>query len=80
MYAACATAYRDGRAGHITSDDDVLDVDLDLAVPKVMGGPAGDLTNPEQMVAAPVRIRRPGRPKNILSNRNRTPAKRDHDG
>ena len=50
VYAATATAYGDGRDGHVTSDDDVLD--LDLAVPKEMGGPGGDLTNPEQMFAA----------------------------
>ncbi len=50
VYSARATAYGDGRNGHVTSDDDVLD--LDLAVPKEMGGPGGDLTNPEQMFAA----------------------------
>ncbi len=50
VYAATATAYGDGRNGHVTSDDDVLD--LDLAVPKQMGGPGGDLTNPEQLFAA----------------------------
>ncbi|MDN5853538.1 MAG: Ohr family peroxiredoxin [Actinomycetia bacterium] len=50
VYAARATAYGDGRGGHVTSDDDVLD--LDLAVPVEMGGTGGDLTNPEQMFAA----------------------------
>ena len=50
IYSAQATAYGDGRNGHVTSDDDVLD--LDLAIPKEMGGPGGDLTNPEQMFAA----------------------------
>ena len=50
VYSARATAYGDGRDGHVTSDDDVLD--LDLAVPKEMGGPGGELTNPEQMFAA----------------------------
>ena len=50
IYSARATAYGDGRNGHVTSDDDVLD--LDLAIPKEMGGPGGDLTNPEQMFAA----------------------------
>jgi lipoyl-dependent peroxiredoxin len=50
VYSARATAYGDGRNGHVTSDDDVLD--LDLAVPEEMGGPGGDLTNPEQMFAA----------------------------
>lgn len=50
VYAARATAYGDGRAGHVTSDDDVLD--LDLTVPRELGGQGGDLTNPEQMFAA----------------------------
>jgi osmotically inducible protein OsmC len=50
VYTARATAYGDGRNGHVTSDDDVLDVDL--AVPKSMGGPGGDLSNPEQLFAA----------------------------
>jgi lipoyl-dependent peroxiredoxin len=50
LYTAHATAYGDGRSGHVTSDDDVLDVDL--AVPKSMGGPGGDLSNPEQLFAA----------------------------
>src|ERR1700733_8890976 len=50
LYTAHATAYGDGRNGHVTSDDDVLDVDL--AVPKGMGGPGGELTNPEQLFAA----------------------------
>jgi osmotically inducible protein OsmC len=49
-YTAHATAYGEGRSGHVTSDDDVLD--LDLAVPTSMGGPGGDLTNPEQLFAA----------------------------
>jgi Ohr subfamily peroxiredoxin len=49
-YTARATAYGDGRNGHVTSDDDVLDVDL--AVPTAMGGPGGDLSNPEQLFAA----------------------------
>jgi Ohr subfamily peroxiredoxin len=50
LYTARATAYGDGRAGTVTSDDDVLD--LDLAIPKEMGGPGGDHTNPEQLFAA----------------------------
>lgn len=50
VYTAHATAYGDGRNGHVTSDDDVLDVDL--AVPKEMGGPGGELSNPEQLFAA----------------------------
>jgi lipoyl-dependent peroxiredoxin len=50
LYTARATAYGDGRSGSVTSDDDVLD--LDLALPKEMGGPGGELTNPEQLFAA----------------------------
>ena len=50
LYTARATAYGEGRNGHVTSDDDVLDVDL--AVPASMGGPGGDLSNPEQLFAA----------------------------
>jgi Ohr subfamily peroxiredoxin len=34
----------------VTSDDDVLD--LELAVPAAMGGPGGEKTNPEQLFAA----------------------------
>ena len=50
IYTAVATATGDGRSGHVTSSDGVLD--FDLAVPKEMGGPGGDLTNPEQLFAA----------------------------
>lgn len=50
LYRTTVTAYGDGRNGQVTSDDDVLD--LDLTVPKEMGGPGGDLTNPEQLFAA----------------------------
>jgi osmotically inducible protein OsmC len=50
IYTARATAYGDGRSGHVTSDDDVLDVDL--AIPQEMGGPGGELSNPEQLFAA----------------------------
>lgn len=50
LYTATVTAYGDGRGGSVTSDDDVLD--LDLAVPTAMGGPGGDKTNPEQLFAA----------------------------
>ena len=49
-YTASATATGDGRNGHVRSSDGVLD--LDLAVPKEMGGPGGALTNPEQLFAA----------------------------
>src|SRR3954452_6932733 len=50
LYTARATAYGDGRSGSVTSDDDVLD--FDLAVPKELGGPGGEKTNPEQLFAA----------------------------
>ena len=50
IYTASATATGDGRNGHVRSSDGVLD--LDLAVPKEMGGPGGALTNPEQLFAA----------------------------
>ena len=49
LYTASATATGDGRSGHTRSSDGVLD--LDLAVPKEMGGPGGALTNPEQLFA-----------------------------
>ncbi|MDY7087035.1 MAG: organic hydroperoxide resistance protein [Actinomycetota bacterium] len=50
LYTASATASGDGRNGHVRSSDGVLD--LDLAVPKEMGGPGGALSNPEQLFAA----------------------------
>jgi Ohr subfamily peroxiredoxin len=50
VYTASATATGDGRGGRTRSSDGVLD--LDLAVPKEMGGPGGALTNPEQLFAA----------------------------
>ncbi|MFI7545449.1 organic hydroperoxide resistance protein [Actinoplanes sp. NPDC049599] len=50
VYTASATATGDGRGGHTRSSDGVLD--LDLAVPKEMGGPGGHLSNPEQLFAA----------------------------
>ncbi|HVE64168.1 MAG TPA: organic hydroperoxide resistance protein [Mycobacteriales bacterium] len=49
LYTAEATAYG-GRAGRATSSDDRLDVELD--VPKELGGDGGDGTNPEQLFAA----------------------------
>ena len=39
MYTAVATATGDGRNGHATSEDGILD--LDLRIPKEMGGPGG---------------------------------------
>ncbi len=49
LYTAEATA-TGGREGRASSSDGVLDVAL--AVPKEMGGPGGDATNPEQLFAA----------------------------
>lgn len=49
IYTTTATAHGDGRNGHVTSDDDLLSVDV--LVPKEMGGPGG-ATNPEQLFAA----------------------------
>jgi lipoyl-dependent peroxiredoxin len=50
VYTATATATGGGRGGHVTSSDSVLN--LDLAVPKEMGGPGGEKSNPEQLFAA----------------------------
>ena len=49
VYTAVATATGDGRNGHTRSSDGLID--LDLAIPKEMGG-AGGATNPEQLFAA----------------------------
>ena len=49
LYTASATT-AGGRAGHVKSDDGVLD--LDLSLPKEMGGEGGKKTNPEQLFAA----------------------------
>jgi lipoyl-dependent peroxiredoxin len=49
LYEAKASA-TGGRNGHVTSSDGVLD--LQLAIPKGLGGPGGALTNPEQLFAA----------------------------
>jgi Ohr subfamily peroxiredoxin len=48
LYTAEATA-RGGREGEVVSDDGALD--LMLAYPKELGGPGGDTTNPEQLLA-----------------------------
>ncbi len=50
MYTAVAHATGDGRNGHVRSDDEVLD--LDLRVPKELGGPGGSFANPELLFAA----------------------------
>jgi Ohr subfamily peroxiredoxin len=49
LYTAVATVHG-GREGHVKSDDGILD--LDLRVPKSMGGPGGAGSNPEQLFAA----------------------------
>ncbi|WP_306204959.1 organic hydroperoxide resistance protein [Actinoplanes sp. RD1] len=49
IYTAVATASGDGRNGHTRTDDGQLD--LDVRIPKEMGGPGG-ATNPEQLFAA----------------------------
>jgi Ohr subfamily peroxiredoxin len=49
IYTATAHSTGDGRNGHVRSDDDF--VDLDLRIPKDMGGPGGG-ANPEELFAA----------------------------
>ncbi|WP_042365687.1 organic hydroperoxide resistance protein [Streptacidiphilus neutrinimicus] len=50
LYTTEAISTGDGRNGEVRTADGVLD-EL-LAVPKEMGGPGGDRTNPEQLFAA----------------------------
>lgn len=50
LYQATVTATGGGRNGHVASEDGVLD--LDLAIPKGLGGPGGAKSNPEQLFAA----------------------------
>ena len=49
LYNASATA-QGGRRGHVETSDGLLK--LDLSMPKELGGPGGDGTNPEQLFAA----------------------------
>src|SRR5881394_3276971 len=49
LYTATAHATGDGRNGHAATDDGLLDIDL--RIPKEMGG-EGEATNPEQLFAA----------------------------
>jgi osmotically inducible protein OsmC len=49
LYTAEATAHG-GREGRVRSSDGVLEVDL--AIPKELGGPGGQASNPEQLFAA----------------------------
>ncbi|WP_185983981.1 organic hydroperoxide resistance protein [Aureimonas mangrovi] len=50
IYKTKATASGGGRSGHTRSEDG--SIDLDLVVPKEMGGPGGDGANPEKLFAA----------------------------
>ncbi|USX49827.1 organic hydroperoxide resistance protein [Lentzea sp. HUAS12] len=50
LYTAEATAYGEGRNGEVRSSDGVIDEIL--SVPREMGGPGGEATNPEQLFAA----------------------------
>jgi osmotically inducible protein OsmC len=50
LYTAKATSTGTGRLGHVASSDGVLE--HDLTIPKELGGPGGDGTNPEQLFAA----------------------------
>lgn len=49
IYTAEATA-KGGRNGHVKSDNGVLD--LEVRMPKALGGSNDDYTNPEQLFAA----------------------------
>lgn len=49
LYTAVATA-TGGRNGHVKSDNGVLD--LNVRMPKALGGASDDYTNPEQLFAA----------------------------
>src|SRR5690606_2322086 len=49
LYQAVATT-SGGRAGHVKSDDGLIDMKLEL--PKGLGGKGGEFTNPEQLFAA----------------------------
>jgi Ohr subfamily peroxiredoxin len=49
LYTAVATSHG-GREGHIRSSDGILD--MDVKMPKELGGPGGKGTNPEQLFAA----------------------------
>jgi len=50
LYTTEALSTGDGRNGRVRTADGVFEADL--AVPKEMGGPGGDKTNPEQLFAA----------------------------
>jgi Ohr subfamily peroxiredoxin len=50
LYTAVATVSKGGRTGHVQSSDGAIN--LDLSMPKELGGPGGTGTNPEQLFAA----------------------------
>ena len=50
LYTTEAIATGDGRSGHVSSLEGVFEEDL--AIPKELGGPGGEQTNPEQLFAA----------------------------
>lgn len=50
IYKTKATASGGGRDGHTRSEDG--SIDLNLVVPKEMGGPGGEGANPEKLFAA----------------------------
>lgn len=50
LYKTAATATGGGRDGHTRSDNG--DVDLQLVVPRELGGPGGSGANPEMLFAA----------------------------
>jgi lipoyl-dependent peroxiredoxin len=49
LYTAVATSHG-GREGHVRSSDGIID--MDVKMPKELGGPGGKGTNPEQLFAA----------------------------
>src|SRR3712207_1465094 len=49
-YTAEAVASGDGRNGHVRTDDGL--VDLRLGIPAGIGGAGGEVSNPEQLLAA----------------------------
>ncbi|MFE2750472.1 organic hydroperoxide resistance protein [Actinosynnema sp. NPDC059335] len=50
LYTAEAIAVGEGRNGEVRTSDGVIDEQLSM--PKELGGPGGDKTNPEQLFAA----------------------------
>ncbi|NGP46304.1 organic hydroperoxide resistance protein [Bacillaceae bacterium SIJ1] len=49
LYTATATS-QGGRDGHVRSSDGIIN--LDVSMPKELGGPGKEATNPEQLFAA----------------------------